>query len=115
MEKYLVNVENIKEIEEKVYSITLEDGTKLENLHLNGNNFVSGEELTKDIFDNNLGVVVINDGITDFVHHNMKLVHLTKMEEEYYFYLMEIPMSEIENAKLRSDLDYVMMMTELDV
>ena len=39
---------------EKSWKITLADGTKLENLSLNGNNFVSENEITEDIFEGNL-------------------------------------------------------------
>ena len=35
-------------MEDKIYKITLADGTVLENLTLNGNNFISGENIEAD-------------------------------------------------------------------
>ena len=37
---------------EKSWKITLSDGTKLENLGMNGNNFISETEVTEDMFTN---------------------------------------------------------------
>lgn len=100
-------------MDEKIYSITLSNGTVIENLRLNGNNFISKKKINPEIFEGHLDIVTINDGETEEIHHNMGLVQITKMGEEYWFVLRDIPASEIENAKLRSDLDYVIMMTEI--
>lgn len=102
-------------MDEKVYTITLENGTKIENLRLNGNNFISQEQIDPEIFDGNLGKVVINYGENNEVHENMGLVQVTQMGEEYWFVLRDIPASEIANAKLRSDLDYLVMMTAVEI
>lgn len=100
---------------EKNYTITLEDRTKIENLRLNGNNFISQEQINPEIFDGNLGEVTINDGENNEVHENMGLVQVTQMGEEYWFVLRDIPASEIANAKLRSDLDYLAMMADVEI
>lgn len=102
-------------MDEKIYTITLEDGTKIENLRLNGNNFISQEQIDPEIFDGNLGKVTINDGENDEVHENMGLVQVTQTGKEYWFVLRDIPESEIANAKLRSDLDYLAMMTAVEI
>lgn len=102
-------------MDEKIYTITLDDGTQIENLRMNGNNFISQEEIDPDIFDGNLGTVTINDGETDEVHENMGLVQVTQMGEEYWFVLRDIPISEIERSKLRSDLDYLAMMADVEI
>ena len=39
---------------EKVYSITLADGTILDDLKLNGNNYVSQKEIKEEAFQDNL-------------------------------------------------------------
>lgn len=100
---------------EKNYTITLEDRTKIENLRLNGNNFISQEQINPEIFDGNLGEVTINDGENNEVHKNMGLVQVTQMGEEYWFVLRDVPASEIANAKLRSDLDYLAMMADVEI
>lgn len=101
-------------MDEKIYTITLEDGTQLENLHLNGNNFVSEKKIEPSVFDGKLAKVVISDGETEEVHTNMALVQITKMGKEYWFVLRDIPAEEIANAKLRADLDYLAMMTDVE-
>ena len=49
---------------EKSWKITLSDGTTIENLRLNGNNFVSETEIKKEMFDGKLLKVTI-EGIED--------------------------------------------------
>lgn len=102
-------------MEEKIYTITLEDGTQIENLRMNGNNFISQEQINPEIFDGNLGEVTINDGENDELHENMGLVQVTQMGDEYWFVLRDIPASEIANKKLRSDLDYLAMMADVEI
>ena len=102
-------------MDEKIYTITLEDGTRIEHLRLNGNNFISQEEIDPDVFEGNLGQVTINDGENDEVHENMGLVQVTHMGEEYWFVLRDVPENEIANAKLRSDLDYLAMMADVEI
>lgn len=102
-------------MDDKIYTITLKDGTQIENLRMNGNNFISQEQINHEIFDGNLGEVTINDGENDEVHENMGLVQVTQMGDEYWFVLIDIPASEIANEKLRSDLDYLAMMTDVEI
>lgn len=102
-------------MDEKIYSITLSDGTVIDGLRMNGNNFISKDSIDPEMFEGNLAVVVINDGETEETHENMSLVQVTRMGEEYWFVLRDVPAAEIENARLRSDLDYVMMMTEVEI
>lgn len=42
-----------------LYTVTLADGTKLEHLEYNGNNFVSQETIDKNIFTDNLSHVKV--------------------------------------------------------
>ena len=102
-------------MDEKIYTITLRDGTQIENLRMNGNNFISQEQINPEIFDGNLEKVTINDGENDEVHENMGLVQVTQMGDEYWFVLRDIPASEIANEKLRSDLDYLAMMADVEI
>ena len=102
-------------MDEKIYTITLKDGTQIENLRMNGNNFISQEQINPEIFDGNLEKVTINDGENDEVHENMGLVQVSQMGDEYWFILRDIPASEIANEKLRSDLDYLAMMTNVEI
>lgn len=100
---------------DNIYTITLEDGTQIENLRLNGNNYISQNPISSEIFDGNLGTVTISDGETEEIHTNMGLVQITQMNGEYWFVLRDIPESEIAAAKLRSDVDYLAMMSDVEI
>lgn len=57
-----------------MYTITLHDGTKLENLELNGNNFIAKRVIEDSVFTDNLATVVITDGTTTNNYTDMVLV-----------------------------------------
>lgn len=57
-----------------MYSITLHDGTELQNLELNGNNFIAPGVVEDAVFDGNLGTVTINDGTDAKTFTDMFLV-----------------------------------------
>lgn len=99
---------------ENIYTITLEDGTVISNLRLNGNNFISSTLVTTEIFDGNLGTVTISDGTTEETHQNMELIQITQDGDEWWFVLRDISADELERAKLRSDIDYLGMMTNIE-
>lgn len=65
-------------MDDKIYKITLADGTVIDNLKLNGNNFISPVEIDETIFDGNCLNVTINDGEKDDVHTNMELVQIDR-------------------------------------
>lgn len=56
-----------------MYTITLNNGTKLENLTLNGNNFISEKIIEDAVFDGNLERVEISDGENTTVYEDMFL------------------------------------------
>lgn len=102
-------------MDEKVYKITLSDGTEIENLVLNGNNFISEKEITSEMFDNNLSPVIISDGNTDEVHDNMALVQITDMSGKKAFILRDISETELRDIKNRADIEYIAMMASIDL
>ena len=57
-----------------MYKITLHDGTVLDDLELNGNNFISEKVLDDSVFDGNLDTVTITDGKTTVTYTDMKLM-----------------------------------------
>ena len=57
-----------------MYTITLHDGTKLENLELNGNNFIAEGVIADSVFADNLATVVVTDGTTINNYLDMALV-----------------------------------------
>lgn len=57
-----------------MYTITLSDGTKLEHLELNGNNYISDVVLDNAVFEGKLGTVKISDGETEETFSDMVLM-----------------------------------------
>lgn len=57
-----------------MYTITLSDGTKLKNLELNGNNYISETILEDSVFKGKLDTVVISDGEKSETFTDMKLM-----------------------------------------
>lgn len=102
-------------MDNKIYKITLSDGTVLDNLRMNGNNFISETEITKSVFEGNCGEVTINNGETDDVHANMELVQIQKMGAEYWFVLRDITETELAFIKMQSDIEYLAMMSEIEL
>ena len=100
---------------EKTYSIVLSDGTKLINLGLNGNNFISDVEITEDVFDGKLQEVTISDGEEVQTYHNMELIQIQKYNGEWRFILREIPEEELKARRLRADIEYIAMMTGIEL
>ena len=96
---------------EKVYSITLADGTILDDLKLNGNNYVSQKEIKEEAFQDNLYSVTISDGEKEEIHTNMELVQLMEYEGAYWFILRDIPPETLDRMKLQADIAYLAMMT----
>lgn len=105
---------------EKSWTITLSDGTKLKNLGLNGTNFISEEEITEDVFKNNLSNVIIegtneNRQEVKEKHEYMDLIHIQKHDKEYYFALRDLSQDEIDKIKMQADIDYIAMMSDVDL
>lgn len=96
---------------EKIYSITLADGTVIGDLKLNGNNYISTKEIKKEVFEDNLYSVTISDGEKEVIHTNMELVQLMECEGAYWFILRDIPADTLDRMKLQADIAYLAMMT----
>lgn len=102
--------------DETIYKITLADGTSIENLKLNGNNFVSKVIIDPEIFEGNCSPVVISDGTYEEIHSHMELVQVTKEEAgDCWFVLRDISEEELSKIKMQSDIEYVAMMTGVEL
>lgn len=83
-----------------MYTVTLSDGTKIENLSMNGNNFVSNDRITEAMFENKLSRVTVNDGENETTYEKMVLVQVTQMGDEYWFILRERTTEEIAEQEI---------------
>lgn len=102
-------------MDEKNYKITLADGTELSNLTMNGNNFISEATIDPGIFQSNCSPVVISDGEHDETHENMELVQVTEVNGQSWFVLRDMTPKELEQEKIKSDIEYLAMMCDVDL
>lgn len=102
-------------MEDRIYTITLGDGTELANLRLNGDNFISEAPVDADIFLDNCSPVVISDGENEELHENMELVQVTVVAGEYWFVLRDITLAELDKIKMQSDIEYIAMMSDIEL
>lgn len=102
-------------MDNKKYSIILADGTIIEDLLLNGDNFISKNPIASSMFGGNCSPVIINDGENEEVHENMSLVQITKMGDEYWFVLCDISKDELMRMKMQSDIEYIAMMAGVEL
>lgn len=98
------------------YIITLSDGTTLENLTLNGNNFISRTEVTATTFNGKLSHVTISDGETEETMTNAELVQIsTLVPGEWWFILREISEEELRFMRIEAEVDYIAMMSDVEL
>lgn len=97
------------------YSITLTDGTVIDNLEMNGTCFISDNPIDEDIFMDNLYGVVISDGEIEEVHEQMDLIRAWEDQDKCWFALREVSPEEMEYAKNRADIQYLAMMADIEL
>ena len=105
------------------FTITLSDGTQLIELELNGNNFISKNEVKEETFSGKLAhVTITGDAESDTAgligkHSNMELVRCEQDAElgGYAFVLRELSPTELEVAQMKADIAYTAMMSGVDL
>lgn len=103
-----------------MYKITLADGTIIDNLTLNGDNFISTESINPDIFIGNLSPTIIDDGENAVEHEFMDFLQLKEYLKdddttEYWFVIKDITQQTLEQIKIRADIDYIAMVSDIDL
>ena len=91
-------------MEKRTWTVTLADGTALEGLGLNGNNFISTRKLTAADVAGKLEHVTITDGETTTELTNVELVQCMQYGTEYWFVLREMTAEELEKRNLLQQL-----------
>lgn len=89
-----------------MYKITLANGVILDNLELNGNNFISSKVIQNDIFENNLNTITINDGEVDTIYYNMRLMsNRVAADGRSWFVLGEKSEQEVREELLQQKIE----------
>lgn len=102
----------VNDMEELTYNIELASGKRFENLRLNGNNYVSDEEVTEDDFDD-LSEVTITDSEGNVqVLHNMELLQVQQYEDDFYFILAEMPEAKVRAMATEAQIMFTAIATD---
>lgn len=95
--------------------ITLSDGTVLRNLTKNGDNFISRTEITEDIFENNLSPVTITADGTTITYEHAELIQSITFNNDWWFVIQPMSDAKLDAIKVRSDIEYLAMMMDIDL
>ena len=96
--------------------ITLQDGTVLENLKLNGNNFISDTIIESSIFQDNLGNVQIEYEDGNIAEYRfMKLVQNIEVDGKSWFILAEQSENDLLKARLKVTEDALTFLMDMQM
>ena len=98
-----------------MYTITLADGQQIKNLSKNGDNFVAKKQVDESIFEGNLSTVIVNDGETETEYHNVVLVQQVQYSDGWYLNFRELSTQELRDIELDSKIEYLAMVTDVDL
>lgn len=102
-------------MEDLIYTMVLSDGTIIENLKKNGDNYISASKLTADMFEGKLSEVMVKTSEDEVVMENMALVQITEMNGKYWFVLRQFSSIELAIAKMSSDIDFLAMLQDAEL
>ena len=103
-------------MDEKIfYTIEFSNGEKIENLTLNGNNYVSKTEITEDMFNNLLNITIIGSDNSKQIIQYGKLLQIAHYQDGWYFIITEMSPDEIFKEKILANIDYIAMETGIDL
>lgn len=94
--------------------LKLDNGKVIDNLKMNGTNFVSETEIDETMFSDIIKeICVIEDGRTYYLH-NVEFIQQVKYADGYYFVLREMTPDEILRKQLMDSItDVQMAITEM--
>lgn len=103
-------------METKSYVMTLASGTVISGLRLNGNNYISREQLSPETFSEDAMLEVrISDGQREEVIQNAKLENLTMWGDETWIIIRQKTAEELAAEKLAATIDYIAVMAGVDL
>ena len=80
-----------------MYTLILTDGTRIENLTMNGDSFVSPEPIDEAIFrDNLVELTIIHDDVEE-IRRNVEYTGQLHGPDGWYFSFADIPQQELVN------------------
>jgi hypothetical protein len=100
---------------EKTWKITLASGTVIEGLEKSGNCFISDSPLPEELDGNLTGAVASADGEQELTWNNAELVHCASVDGRNWFALRELSDAEMSQLRLQAKVEYIAMMTDVDL
>ena len=97
------------------YTITLTDGRQIKGLSKNGDNFVSKKKIDESIFEDNLATMLVSDGETETEYKNVVLVQQVEYANGWYLNFRELSKQELRDMALSGKIEYLAMMTNVDL
>lgn len=98
-----------------MYTLKLADGTQIKNLGMNGNNLVSKNKVDESLFEDNLSTVTITGEGETIVLHNAVYTGQREFDDGWYFCFAETPPQKLVNIAVNGKLEYLAMMTDVDL
>ena len=103
-------------MEKETWTLTLADGTSIEGLEMNGNNFVSESELDESIFDGNCSKITCKSSTGE-----EKTIENAELQQQkqyrdvpgYWLSFKTKTEEEIKYENLQSQIDYLSMMADV--
>lgn len=103
------------EVPEQIFTIILSDNTQLTNLKMVGNTFISQTPIPASTFERRLDSVTFTDGMMSNTHGPMELVSITNQGNVTHFELRDLTNEEILSRKFQGDIDFLAMMSDVDM
>ncbi len=99
------------------YTITTSNGIVFTDLEKNGDNYTSKEKLDISAIENKMLDLIISNNENELEEHleNMKLIQQMEIKGEYYICFRQVTKEELEKIKNRSDIEYIAMMSDVDL
>jgi len=88
-----------------MYKIILADGTIIDNLELNGNNYISSQIIGDSVFENNLDEITVFDGENTQTQKDIKLINNVVVDGKSWFILTAKTQEEKEKEELTGVID----------
>ena len=102
----------VNDMEELTYSIELASGKKFLDLRLNGNNYVSSEEVTENDFDDLSEVTITDSEGRVQVLHNVELLQVQQYDDGFYFILEEMSEAKVKAMATEAQILYTARATD---
>ncbi len=102
-------------MEGKKLTMILSDGTKLTDLSLNGNNYISSKKVTAADFEGKLQKVMVTDGKEQETYNNCRLVQITQEGKDYWFVIEEMSQQELFMLQTQANIDYIAAMVDIEL